>query len=112
MTWFKRHWKIVGPYLLIVAVFFGGLHAVEAEGHQRCLDRQADRGVLRQIVEISTQSTNGVVIDLTKVPGFDELDPQQQTYLRNLSEGLSHSTPTSRQALHDQLLAQLPPINC
>ena len=103
---------IVLPYLLVVAVFFGGLHAVEAEGHQRCLDRQADRSVLRQVVEIATQSTDGVVIDLTKVPGFDQLDPNQQVYLRNLSEGLSHSTPDSRQALHDQMLAKLPPIIC
>lgn len=111
IAWLKRHWKIVGPYLLITAVFFGGLRAVEAEGHQRCLDRKADRDVLRQVVDIST-TTSGASVDLTKVPGFADLDAAQQLYLRNLSTAISQSAPPARQTLHDQLLAKLPPIDC
>lgn len=109
--WWQR-FLIIGPYLLVVAVGFLGLRGAEHESHQRCLDRQADRAVLRQVVEISTQTSGTTSMDLTKVPGFDELDQHTQDYLRSLSELLTSAGPTSRQSLRDQLLAKLPPITC
>lgn len=120
--WCRTHALVILPFLLVIGVAMWTVHAVEVEGdarltavekeaHERCLDRRSDREVLRQLVDISTTSSNGR-IDLTKVPGFHEVDPVTQTYLRNLSEQLVGATPSNRQTLHDQMLAKIPPIDC
>lgn len=107
----KKWILLFAPYVLVVGVAFGGLYSLENEAHQRCLDRQTDRQVLRQVVDIAT--TPGTSrLDLTVVPGFDDLDSATQAFMRNLSQAIAAAPPQSRNALHDTLLAQLPPIDC
>lgn len=111
-AWCRRHLLIILPYLLVVAIFAVGLHVLEGQSHQRCIERRDDRTALRQVVVISTQGTGASGVDLTKIDGFDDLDPQTQDYLRALSAAISSSNPASRTGLRDQLLEQLPPITC
>lgn len=109
----RRRWLlIVVPYLFVAGAGTYGLHLLEDEAHQRCLDRQTDRQVLRQVVDIATTTSGGGQLDLTIVPGFDDLDPQTQTFITNLSHAISSEPPSTRNALHDELLNQLPSIDC
>lgn len=111
-----RRWRwllIIGPYLALVIAAFVGFRQLEDESQQRCLNRQADRQVLRQVVDIATTpSSGGGSLDLTVVPGFSDLDEATQAFMRNLTVRLQSAPPASRNALHDELLAQLPPIDC
>lgn len=119
MSPLRRVWRsswggrllIIAPYALVVAVGSLGLHNLEREAHSRCVDRQADRAVLRTVVDIATRNS-GIALDLSKIPGFNDLDVRTQEYLRNLSGVIVSSAPTARESLHDQLLAKLPPIDC
>lgn len=111
----RSRWRsllIIGPYLIVVGAAVFGFTRLEDEAHQRCLDRQADRQVLRQVVDIATAPSGSGPLDLTLVPGFADLDPQTQAFMTNLTDQLAQAPPPTRNALHDVLLAQLPPVDC
>lgn len=112
-----RRWKsrllIVGPYLLIVAAMFGGFRQLETERHQDCLNQRDNRTVLREVVIEATNTTGtGGSFDLTRIPGFVDLDEPTQTYFRNLSAALSQAPPGDQRSLRDRLLPLVPPIEC
>jgi hypothetical protein len=77
-----------------------------------CDHARDNRTVLRTVVDIATTPTGGGTVDLTKIAGFSDLDPPTQTYLRNLSAGISKANPPGEPSLHDRLLAQLPSVDC
>lgn len=111
----RHRWRsllIIGPYLLVVAASFLGFRHTENVRDQDCLKARDGRTVLRQLVVEAT--TPGRAIDLTHVPGFDELDPAMQTYLTNLSAGLNATNQPSTTAvpLRDRLLVLIPPLEC
>lgn len=123
---------VVGPYLLVILVGVLGFRALEgqqadlkSESVSRCFDRQADRTVLRKLVELATTpSAGGGVGDLTKLDGFDELDPATQRFFENIVSGMRQATSSSDptdpssstsippQTLKDRLLAEIPPVDC
>lgn len=107
----KRVALIVGPYLLIVAVFFAGVRGLEAQDHKACVERRDLISAVRQVVDIATTPTGGPV-DLSKISGFDRLDESTQTYLINLSAALSKANPPGQPSLHDRLLKLIPLIDC
>lgn len=110
----RHRWRsllIVAPYLLVVAASFFGFRHIENVRNQDCLKARDGRTVLRQVVVEATKP--GRAIDLTHVPGFDNLDPAMQTYLTNLSAGLNGPSETATTVpLRDRLLDLIPPINC
>lgn len=112
----RRRWSsllIFAPYLLVVAASFFGFRHIENVRNQDCLKARDGRAVLRQVVVEATKP--GRAIDLTHVPGFDDLDPAMQAYLSNLSAGLNgptDQTATTVVPLRDRLLALVPPIEC
>ncbi len=121
----RRRWRrlyVIGPYLFIVLVGFLGFRSIEtqaqdikAEAEGRCQDRKDAREVLREVVDISTSGSGTATIDFTAVAGFDQLDPETQTYLVALGMALQSRTSTADNAgepLHDRLLAKLPTIQC
>lgn len=107
----KRLALILGPYIGLVLVMSLGFYVIERSQNHACNQRATDRNVLRQVVDVATTPGRSSD-DLTKINGFDELDPQTRTYMRNLSIAVSSVPPPGKQTLHDQLLALLPPINC
>lgn len=81
---------------------------LEAALSDACHRQAANRDVLRDVVTIATASSSGV--DLTMVPGFDDLDPPTQAYFRALGEMLA-SAPSAT-ARREQLLAAIPDVTC
>lgn len=111
--WLRQHWMILGPYLLVVVVACGSsFFAIRGFQHRdevACQDRRDGRQVLREVVIKATEP--GQRVDLTKIPGFADLDPATRTYISNLSAGLNVSTP-DQIPLRDRLLALIPPLDC
>lgn len=106
----RSRWFIIGPYLFVVLVGAFGFRQLENERQQDCLNQQAGRKVLREVVIEATATSRP--IDLTLVPGFADLDPATQTYLQNLSKALSAGTPSDQQTLRERLLVLVPEIRC
>jgi hypothetical protein len=95
---------VIGYFVLAVFVFF----AFQAQGEEAddrvesdrrivvaqtvlsCEDRNHTKKVLRETIDAALAGGGGIG-DLTKVPGFDELDPDTQEYFRNLMAGGSDS---------------------
>lgn len=102
---------IVGPYLLVVLVAFGGAVRFEQTDHSACVERRDLIAAVRQVVDIATTPSGGPV-DLSKITGFDRLDEPTQNYLRNLSMQLTKANPAGEPSLHDRLLVLIPPITC
>lgn len=100
----RKYGYVVAPFLLVI-----GVSGVVV--HKQCVDRQDDRQVLRQVVIVSTTSASSS-LDLTRIPGFDRLDETTKTFVRNLSAAIAASSPSTRKALQDELLGQLPTIDC
>ena len=102
---------IVGPYVLIVLVFFAGVRGLEAQDHKACVQRSNLNETVRAVVNTAVPNASGPV-DLTKIAGFDQLDESTQAYLVNLSNALSKANPPGEPSLHDRLLALIPPVDC
>jgi hypothetical protein len=81
---------------------------VQIEG---CRRSQSIVVAVRKVVDTATTPTAGPA-GLTQVAGFDALDEHTQIYLRNLEAGRSSANPPGQPSLHDQLIAQLPDIDC
>lgn len=119
----RSRWGIlllVGPYVAVVAVASLSLaqytsekdarvSAVEAQQHADCLQAADGRRVLRTVVEEATAP--GRPVNLTAIPGFEQLDPTMQTYLQNLASALAARDPDEA-PLRDRLLALIPELDC
>lgn len=128
----RRWWQIrvpLGPlviaYLLIVAVAAGGLELVTNQqeefrqevirrDHERCLDTRDARQVLRDLVKLSDRSAG---FDLTKVPGFEQLDEPTRQFFANLAAATTPATtapgePPPRSEFVKQALALLALPSC
>lgn len=104
---------MLGPYALIITMTAFGFHQLEGERHQDCLNQRDNRTVLREVVIEATSTNNGGPgFDLTRIPGFADLDEPSQTYFRNLSAALSQAPPGDQRSLRDRLLPLVPPLNC
>ena len=93
----------VGTVSALVAVRY-----VQIEGCRRSRD---ERSAMRKVVDIATAPSGGPV-DLTRIEGFDALDESSKTWVRNLSAKLAAGNTPGQPSLHDQLIAQLPDIDC
>lgn len=103
---------LFAPYLVVVLVSFVGFRRLENERHDDCISQRDGRTVLRSVVVEATTPGGAASVDLSRIPGFSDLDAATQTYLRNLSAALS-STPTADQpTLRDRLLLLAPDISC
>jgi len=102
---------VVGAYALIILVGFAGFRKIEDDRAESCQSTKAGRAALRTVIDIATTPSGGPV-DLTKIEGFDQLDPSTQAYLSNLSAALTRANMPGQPTLHDRLLAQAPPIDC
>lgn len=115
-NWISLRIKIVAALVafdLIVSILsiaaLVGVYRVQAV---ECAHSKDNRTVLRTVVDVATTPSAGGAVDLTKIDGFSDLDEPTQTYLTNLSAGLSRTNTPGSQSLHDRLLAQLPPVDC
>lgn len=127
MLWIKRHAALLGYiYITIGFVVCLGLiqHNSDVARTRDCLNRQGGRQTLRNVILVATTPRGGGVrIDLTVVPGFNDLDEVTQTFFRNLSEATGSSStppvqsdqipaPDPNNSLQALLLQQAPPIRC
>lgn len=107
-AYFKRHPALLA-YVLVISVFVFGQVRQEQETssrvHEQCLSAVDGRTVLRTIVtEAYKDNAAG---DLTKVPGFADLDIATQTYFENLVK-----LTQGNGAVRDALLAKIPIPTC
>ncbi len=108
----RRGWLlIVVPYLLIITVAtLAGIqyqHSIDVG----CRRQRDDRTALRALVVKAYTPQSSSTLDLSKIAGFDELDPATQRYLENLSTALNSSGGTVAQR-EQAALDIIPPINC
>lgn len=88
---------LVAGYFVLLIGIAGALLAVRAEANHRsagdrdiliartvatCNERNITREAIRGTIDAAIEE--GGVEDLTKVPGFDDLDPATQQYFRNI----------------------------
>lgn len=110
----RKYAGILVPYLLVMSVAAGGLWGIRNAQTTACHRQNANRAVLRQVVDVATApaSAAGGPVDLTKIPGFDALDVHTQAYLTNLSNLLSRANQPGQPPLHDRLIAAIPDVEC
>lgn len=134
----KRHVSGLG-YIYITALFAVALLLIQhnkddqvkrdrtealRNDYRDCLSRQSGRQTLRDVIIVSTSQSGAIRLDLTKVPGFSDLDPATQTFFRNLAPPPSPESTTTtlpvgavpdpdpNNALQKAMLDRVPVVGC
>lgn len=120
---FHRH-PVALAFVYSTITFLVALGAVQRAYDQTqrddCKQRQEGRETLRNVIVVATTPSAGR-LDLTAVPGFENLDPATQDFFRNLSPPRVAEPPTTmilnpepdpNNKTQQQLLDRAPPITC
>lgn len=109
--WHGTKWGrllIIGPYIAVVLTASGVTWRLHDNQIHSCHQRRDDRTVLRALVTQAYTSNSGQ-LDLTRIAGFDDLDPATKSYLANLSHAISTGGDSNAKKA---ALDLIPPITC
>lgn len=115
MSWLRRNPHLLA-YVLVIAVAVVGMFAIRSEGvHRRqalCREVNAMKIIVDDLIEVAT--AGGGSFDPTRVPGWDELEPQDKVFWQNIARGLASSDGSSstEDRLREFARTRLNPTDC
>lgn len=104
-AWIDRHPLLTNLALMLVVVV-PGYFRIEGIVSQACEDRRNQAVLLRSLVEISDDGRGST--NLTRFPSFDQLDPETQTYLREVEAASRQAPEPSEFVRHALALVDVP----
>ena len=112
-----RRWLylILVGYLVLAVATGISLAGVRRSQSQDCRSRQEARVAVREVaVTLRTLvvSSGQNRLDLSKVPGFDQLDPATRAFFSTLSAPAPSDWQTEALTTIDASLDKLPPLEC